>query len=152
MTATPADDEFYTVPASPAPDADEAPMQGWIDWARQKAAVFATESEGRELKLKVTAKRQDGRINGATAHELDELIDARIEDLAKPAVEGVVTPPLDPEDAWAAKVEDITSADEAAMAEADLDVLVRNRKIAGERAEQIRAAIQAKAAGFEVAA
>ena len=147
MTATPPDDEFYT-----APDTDEAPMQGWIDWARQNAAGFTTEDAGQGLKAKVTAKRQEGRINGATAKELLELIGARLEDLAKPAVEGVVTAPLDPEDAWAAKVEDISSAAEAAMAEADLDVLVKGRKIARERAAQIRAAIQAKAATFTEAA
>lgn len=138
--------------AEPQGNGDQDRTQGWIDWARQHAAEFTTEEAGRDLKAKVTETRRDGKINGATAQELHELIDARIGDIAKPAVEGVVTPPLDPEDAWAAKVEDITSAAEAAMAEADLDVLVKGRKIGGERAAQIRAAIQAKGASFEAAA
>ena len=68
-------------------------------------------------------------------------------------VEGVVVEDLDPADPWADKIADILSAADADMALADLATTEKNGHIAAEKAGQIRAAIQAKAATFaEVAA
>jgi len=134
-----------------APGTEADPSQGWIDSALQRAAGFKAEDAGRELWREVAAKRKDGAINGATAHQLGELIQARIEDLAKPAMEGVVVG-LEPGDPWADKVAEIVSADDAEAALADLVLTEKTGHITRDRAAQIRAAIEARAASLTGAA
>ena len=149
LNATPGDDPWYTGPAvQPEPDT------GWLEAIRAKSADFATEEDGRALWREVAAKRKDGGVTKDDARELGELITARIEDLAKDAdvVDAVVVAELDPADPWAAKVEDILSADDAEAALADLEATVSAGHMDDGRAAQVRAAISVKTAGFQEAA
>lgn len=78
---------------------------------------------------------------------------ARFEELKPPAGEVPATSvtvlePLDPEDPWSIKIEDIADAEETGEVVAEFEELCRGGEIPPARAARIRAAIQAKAATF----
>jgi hypothetical protein len=128
--------------ASPVPPAQ--PAGKLVDEYTVLAAEFATEAAGRDLWRTVTAKAKAREITRDDARQLQDLITARITDL-KSEAEGTV--PLDPEDPWMAKVEDILNEDHAAAARADLERQRKTGSVSEERHGRILAAIDARAAG-----
>jgi len=133
----------------------------WLDATLTKAATFATEEDGRNLWRAVAAKKKARQCGDADASHVGELITARIEDLKRaaeedlkpvaeqvPAAAVTVVAPLDPEDPWKAKIDDIAGADEAADTSAEFEELCQAGQITPARAARIRAAIQVKTATF----
>ena len=128
----------------------------WVNGMLERAsAEFASKADGEKLWVETAAKHREGGCTNDERRQIEALITARIEDIAKEdtaqdgdVVEGVIVDGLDPEDPWATTVESIVDAADAAMARADLEATVKAGKLTGERTSQIRAAIDAKAAAF----
>jgi hypothetical protein len=151
LAATPADDPWYD-PAS-QPQAKDDARQRWLSWATESAVTFTTPEAAARLSGKISAKLAAGQVTADGAGRLTALIDARTEELEGEPVEGViVTEPLAPEDAWAAKVQDITSQDDADAAMADLKVSAKASNMPMATYQSILAAIQARAAELQKAA
>jgi hypothetical protein len=75
------------------------------------------------------------------------MIKARHAELAEP-VAGVVIPPLDPEDPWSAKVDELASQEDALAARDEVLEAVKDGSMDLTQANRIRAAIDAKAASL----
>lgn len=128
---------------------------GWFDEALARAGSFTTEEAGRALWREVAAARRNRIIGENEARELGTLINAQIADLKAgtgDVIEGqVVTtavPPvtgLDPEDSWYAKVESVTSSEDAAAAIADVQA---SKSLTKARKDAVIAAIRAREAAI----
>jgi hypothetical protein len=133
----------------------------WVSEAIDRAARV-TEADYAPLWAEATAGMKSGRCTVEEGTRIHEVITARMEDVRKDAgaqaeadgepIEGVIVPDaLEPEDPWAVKVEDITSAEDAKAAKADLQVSLKNGSVTYERGQQILAAIEARVASVEAA-
>jgi phage recombination protein Bet len=128
----------------------ESADQDWLGTALGLAATFEDDKAGQKLWTEVIAKRDGASITLADCERLKELIKDRWQELkdATP-VEGTVVEPLDPADPWALKVEEITSADDAAAAQQEVLRANADGQVDDTRARAITAAIAAKAETFE---
>ena len=140
--------------------------QEWLGEALGSAASFASREAGRKLWRKVTAKVADRQCAAEDAKRVTDIIAARVEELeaaeARAAAEGaeaevvdaeiVDDPGLEAEDPWSAAVEDITCADDAAAARANLRQSLKAGSITSARHDQVLAAIDARAAALAVTA
>jgi len=135
--------------------ADAAPVtdQEWMDEMLAAAATFADTGAGRELWRRIAEKHHDGQCSAEDRKQLEALMTARFEELKAdaeqvPASAVTVVAPLDPEDPWKAKIDDIAGPDEAADTSAEFEELCQAGKITPAHAARIRAAIQVKTAAF----
>jgi hypothetical protein len=129
----------------PGEDAWATPEGGsdWVSQAIQQAAGLTSRDAGRVLWQQAVAKEQAGEITKEQKNEVFGLITARMEDLDQ-AVEGTIAPPDG--DPWQAKVEEITSPDDAERAIAELDQAHADGHIDSRRHKALRAAMTAKGA------
>lgn len=143
---------------APPPAADASPDvvgelfaadQEWAFSAIAQATAFATPSEGAKLWQDVVTRHGEGRVSDKDRQAISELMKGRLEDLRKPAISGTVVPGLDPEDPWAAKVEEITCAEDADAAAADVRAGMKSGNITQDRGTAILAAIDVRAAARE---
>jgi hypothetical protein len=138
---------------------DEPPAietdQEWLAAALVKISGLADADAGRALWRETTAKVGERHCTPDDAKRITGMIAARIEELKAAEVvdaEIVDEPGLEPEDAWAIAVEDITCAEDAAAARANLRQSLKAGSITSARHDQVLAAIDARAAGLSVAA
>jgi hypothetical protein len=135
----------------PGDDAWATPEGGgdWVSGAIEQAAGLTSRDAGRVLWQQAVAKEQAGEITKEQKNEVFGLITARMEDLEQ-AVEGTIAPPDG--DPWQAKVEEITNAEDAEKAIAELDQAHADGHIDNRRHKALRAAMSAKGASKRGAA
>ena len=147
---------------APAPESTD---QEWLQAALGQAVTVTTKETGEKLWVEGAERQQDGRITPADAKRVADLLRARFAELKAGAAEVVDAEAveafivveddpadgLDPEDSWAAKVEDITCLEDAAAALADLHVTLKNGTIDDDRFQHIVAAIDVKTAAIVAA-
>jgi hypothetical protein len=141
--------------------------QEWVTLAIADAGQFATPKDGEKLWNDVVSRHQEGRVSDDDKQFISGLMKTRLAELRKrPATAGPTpartagtpdagsatpgtgeVPGLDPEDPWAAKVESITSEEDAEAARADLGT-TSVEQMDKERYGRILAAIDAKAASL----
>jgi hypothetical protein len=122
----------------------------WLVAALGAAAVLATEEQGRVLWREAAARARAGDATPAAAARVQEMITARLADLRAGAARAAVA--ALGEDPWAARVEGLASARDAAGALAELEDQHRAGAVDDGRAGRVRAAIAAAAARFPQAA
>jgi phage recombination protein Bet len=156
----PSDETWYVRPAPEQAAADE-----WVAAALRLIPDIGLEA-CRKLWRETREKVRDGELTEAGSAKVLEPLKARMEALAEPAQDSEAAPPaepeadspvaagLDPDDPWAAKVEEIASEDEADDALVEASVMLGNDEIDGEHFGRIEAAILARfpGSGKEVAA
>jgi hypothetical protein len=137
------------------PAADETEIEAmlaaeaWMTSATKWAATFADDNAGRKLWAEVVTRKNGQAIAAADADRLKELIKARWQELTAKAAEGAVVEPLDPADPWAAKVEEIASADDAAAVQQEALRAFGDKPVDAAKTRAVMAAIATKAATFE---
>jgi hypothetical protein len=134
-----------------AEDASAAEADEWLAGATALAPAFTDTAAGKKLWGEVVAKKNEKAITVADADALKGMIKARwkeLADAAKPA-EGTVVEPLDPADPWAAKVEEIASADDAAAVQQEALRAFGDKSVSDTKTRAVMAAIATKAATFE---
>ena len=137
----------------PAEDAWATPEGGgdWVQEATAQAAGLTSKDAGRVLYRQAVAKEQAGEITKAQRTEVCNLITAQMEFLdSQQPKEGTIVPPDG--DPWQAKVEEITSKQEADDAIAELDQAHADGHIDSRRHKALRAAMATKGASKRGAA
>ena len=123
----------------------------WVQEAIAQASALTSKDAGRVLYQQAVAKEQAGEITREQKNDICNLIAARMEDLAKEQpVEGTIAPPDG--DPWQAKVEEITSPEDAERAIAELDQAHADGHIDSRRHKALRAAMTAKSGSKKAAA
>jgi len=127
--------------------------QEWLDGMLAQAGAYANAAAGKALWNETGAKLAAGQCAQADANHIADLIKARKADLERPAEDVApesvtVVAPLDPEDPWKAKIDDIAGADEHATVLAEFEELCQAGKIPPAHAARIAAALAAKATTF----
>jgi hypothetical protein len=127
--------------AEPDPaDAGDLWERPWLDVATETAATFKAKADGQKLWREAAAKAHAGECTAADAARIQELITARLEDLAKPApVSLAAAARLDPGDDWTAKLDEI--GDDEEIARRVLAELTEARRMPAAKGHNIRAAI-----------
>jgi hypothetical protein len=130
--------------------------QPWLNSVHARAAT-AGEANYVQLWKEAADGCRAGKCTKAEMEHAQSLIAARMEDVRAAAgvpegevvdAEIVDEPGLEPEDAWATAVDDITGEEDAAAAKADLRTSLKAGTITSERYQQVLAAIDAKLAGI----
>lgn len=121
-------------------DAEVVGDPEWLHEMTEKAGRFATEDEGRELWRETAAKLHGGEISKPDSERIAELIKTRAEKIQQPE-------PLDPEDPWAVRVEEVTSQDDAEQVIAEAVEQCKAGTLDVTHANRVRAAALARAAG-----
>ena len=138
----------------PGEDAWVTPEGGadWVQEASAQAAALTSKDAGRVLYAQAVAKFEAGEITKEQKNEVCNLITAQIEflDSQQAPVEGTVSAPDG--DPWQAKVEEITSRDDADAAIAELDQAHADGHVDSRRHKALRAAMAAKGAAKRGAA
>lgn len=121
----------------PAGDPWERP---WLDVATETAATFKVKADGQKLWREAAARARAGDCTAADAARIQELITARLEDLARPAPQSLAAAArLDPGDDWTAKLDEI--GDDVEAARRVLAELAEARRMPAAKGHNIRAAI-----------
>jgi hypothetical protein len=117
----------------------------WLGSALGRAVKLAAREECTALWRESAAKVAEGKCTKADAARVQELITARLAELSdtqnQAAQPGPDTEPLPPGDSWAAKIESLADADEAAGALAEIIGLCKAGTMDVTRANQVRGAI-----------
>lgn len=146
-------DDPWAAPG-PSPARSEADP-AWLENLRMRA-LTATEQNYRALWSELGDGWRAGKCSTAERKDAEMLIQARVDDLRRPpaddaeVVEGVIVG-LEPEDDWYAKVESVTSDDDAEAAIANVAASVRAGSMPRARGDQIIAAIRARQASLVAA-
>jgi Rad52/22 family double-strand break repair protein len=127
--------------AEPGPaDAGDLWERPWLDVATGTAATFKAKADGQKLWREAAAKAHAGECTAADAQRIQELITARLEDLAKAARPSLAAAArLDPGDDWTAKLDEIGDDEEAARRV--LAELAEARRMPAAKGHNIRTAI-----------
>jgi hypothetical protein len=134
-------------PAPAAPETEAAPAaepggdgQEWL--AEARASVPSLDAAGLN-RLRTEAQTRHGakQITIEDVKSLAELIGARRADLT---AERLKATQLDPDDSWAARIDEINAPDDAPPVIGELGGLLREKKITKERFDQIRAAVNGR--------
>lgn len=129
-------------PATPA-DPPARPSAEWLDEALARSVNFADVDAGQKLWGEAVEKRKAGQITTAGCEQVKERIKARWKELD--ADKGV---PLKDDDPWAPKIEEIGCEADAIAVDAEIQEALAAGQIDTVRAEQIRAAIVARASAI----
>jgi len=121
--------------------------QEWLASALERAGKFTDPAAGLKVHAEIGEKLRAGKCTKAEADLITKMIKARHAELAEP-VAGVVIPPLDPEDPWSAKVDELASQEDALAARDEVLEAVKDGSMDLTQANRIRAAIDAKAASL----
>ena len=127
--------------------AEVATDQEWLASALERAGKFTDPAAGLKVHAEIGEKLRAGKCTKAEADLITKMIKARHAELAEP-VAGVVIPPLDPEDPWSAKVDELASQEDALAARDEVLEAVKDGSMDLTQANRIRAAIDAKAASL----
>ena len=122
------------------------PDDGWAEQVGQMSA-YATDEEGRVLWATAASRWHEGGIDARECKRLQNLIKKRWAELKAQEtapVEGAVVQPLDPADPWLAKVEDITSEDDAVQVTEEVIAAADSGEIDNARLASLHAAIAAR--------
>jgi phage recombination protein Bet len=117
---------------------------GWLDAAIVKASGDLAADDCRALWKESAAKVHAGQITKADAKRVQDLLKARLEDLADQARKAAA---LDDGDPWAVKIEALASAVEADWAVSEVLGHLRHEQIDQARADRLTAAIRARFPG-----
>ena len=140
--------------AQPAASQEEPPGtdQAWLATAIERAAKFADADEGRAIHAETGERLHAGTCSKLDADTITGILKARYAELATAAdtapVDGTVIPPLDPDDPWSAKVDELASDEDAAAAQDEVRAAVKAGALDLTHGNRILAAISAKAASL----
>ena len=147
---TPQDDQWYV-----RPEPEVSTDQEWLTATLKIIPEIGLEA-CRKLWPEVIGKVRAGTVAKTDGTRVMDLLKARMEALASPQETAPsVAAALDPEDPWAAKVEELSNEDEAAAALDEVAEMVGSGAMQAEHADRIESAIAARfpqAAGRAVAA
>lgn len=115
----------------------------WAEQALQRALALSDAGAARELWREVTEAAKTGGISEKQRDELHEIITAQVEDLKREQAK-VTTATAPDGDPWQAKVEEITSKQEADDAIAELDQAHADGHVDSRRHKALRAAMVTK--------
>jgi hypothetical protein len=138
--------------ASPIPAAAEEAVpavetdQAWLAGAFVTAGSFADDDAGRVLWREVAGKHRDRLCTDDDRAKIEDTIKARFAELAAEVVDAVIVPDLEPDDAWALKVAELATGEEADAAEKEVTALYSAGQMDETRANRVLAAIRSKAA------
>ena len=136
---TPQDDQWYVNP-EPEPVTDPE----WLAATLRIIPEIGLDA-CRKLWPEVVGKVRAGEVAKPDGKQVLDLLKDRMESLANPPqAEAAPAAALDPEDEWAAKVEEITSAEDAALVIEDLLRMIGAGEIDAEHAGRVEDAILAK--------
>lgn len=136
-------------PAAPNPDRE------WYDDALQKAAAFADDEAGNKLWAEVVKRKEDRKLPVMAAERIKDAIRARWAELAAlakddgaDAVAGTVVPPLDPEDPWALRIQEIATVEDAVAVSSEVGKAISDGSLDDEKGAAVFAAIAAREAAL----
>ena len=130
--------------------ADPFAADEWAERALQRALALKDSTAARALWHEVTNAAKEGGISEKQRDELHEIITAQVEDLARqqaPAVGTATAPEGDP---WLAKIEEITSEDDAASVREELDAAHSGGLVDSRRHKALGVAIRTRLNGLKV--
>ena len=121
----------------------------WAEQALQRALALKDSAAARELWHEVSAAAKAGGISEKQRDELHDIITAQVEDLSKqtPPVATATTPDGDP---WMAKIEEITSEEDAAKVREELDAAHRGGLVDSRRHKALGVAIRTRLSSVKV--
>jgi phage recombination protein Bet len=127
------------------PEPEAVTDEEWLGEALGRTATLADKEACTVLWHESAAMVRDGKCTKADAVRVQELIKARLDELAEAVPQeqtaGPASAALDPEDPWAAKVESLSDDEEAAEALAELVTMCKAHEMDMTRANQVRDAI-----------
>lgn len=130
--------------AEPEAPSGMTAAEEWIADTIGKAARATTVTACRAFWTESAQKARAGDITRADATQVQEILKARIEDLAREAARAAIG---DPDDPWAVKVDGLASTEEAVEAVNEVAAMHATGKMDEGRAARVRSAILARFPG-----